>query len=100
MILDLQALLFHLGEHPNVKNYYQCVMFDALSQFQSIFYNMTTMCAMYACPLITFIYCYGAIYLKIYRESKRMTKGVGESILNHLQTILLTDIENERMKVI
>uniref|UniRef100_A0A1A9UXM5 G-protein coupled receptors family 1 profile domain-containing protein n=1 Tax=Glossina austeni TaxID=7395 RepID=A0A1A9UXM5_GLOAU len=71
-----QALLFHLGEHPNVKNYYQCVMFDALSQFQSIFYNMTTMCAMYACPLITFIYCYGAIYLKIYRESKRMSKGV------------------------
>lgn len=36
------------------------------------------MCAMYACPLITFIYCYGAIYLEIYRKSQRIVKGIGK----------------------
>uniref|UniRef100_A0A1A9VZY1 G-protein coupled receptors family 1 profile domain-containing protein n=1 Tax=Glossina brevipalpis TaxID=37001 RepID=A0A1A9VZY1_9MUSC len=72
-----RALLFHLDQHPRVKDYYQCVIFGAFAnQFQDVLYNMITMCAMYACPLFTFIYCYGAIYLKIYRESKRMIKGV------------------------
>lgn len=34
------------------------------------------MCAMYAFPLIAFIYCYGAIYLEIYRKNQRVLKDV------------------------
>lgn len=34
------------------------------------------MCALYAFPLIVFIYCYGAIYLEIYRKNQRVLKDV------------------------
>lgn len=34
------------------------------------------MCALYAFPLIAFIYCYGAIYLEIYRKNQRVLKDV------------------------
>lgn len=34
------------------------------------------MSAMYAFPLIVFIYCYGSIYLEIYRKSQRVLKDV------------------------
>lgn len=72
-----QAYVFHLGEHPKVKGYYQCVTFDSFpSDFHELFYNIANMCAMYACPLITFIYCYGAIYVEIYRKSLRIVKGI------------------------
>nr|AOC38019.1 adipokinetic hormone receptor [Sarcophaga crassipalpis] len=72
-----QAYVFHLEEHPKVKGYYQCVTFHSFaSEFHKLFYNMANMCAMYACPLITFIYCYGAIYLEIYRKSQRIVKGI------------------------
>ncbi|KAM7354250.1 adipokinetic hormone receptor isoform 2-T3 [Cochliomyia hominivorax] len=72
-----QAYVFHLEEHPTVKGYYQCVTFHSFaSEFHKLFYNIANMCAMYACPLITFIYCYGAIYLEIYRKSQRIVKGI------------------------
>ncbi|XP_023290915.2 adipokinetic hormone/corazonin-related peptide receptor variant I [Lucilia cuprina] len=72
-----QAYVFHLEEHPKVKGYYQCVTFHSFaSEFHKLFYNIANMCAMYACPLITFIYCYGAIYVEIYRKSQRIVKGI------------------------
>ncbi|KAM8717461.1 hypothetical protein ACLKA7_004195 [Drosophila subpalustris] len=72
-----QAFLFHLEEHPNVKGYFQCVSFHSfVGDFQNRLYQIATMCAMYAFPLIAFIYCYGAIYLEIYRKNQRVLKDV------------------------
>uniref|UniRef100_T1PIK5 7 transmembrane receptor (Rhodopsin family) n=1 Tax=Musca domestica TaxID=7370 RepID=T1PIK5_MUSDO len=72
-----QAYFFHLEEHPKVSGYFQCVTFHSFpSEFHHIMYQIATMCAMYACPLITFIYCYGSIYLEIYRKSQRIVKGI------------------------
>ncbi|XP_023032344.1 adipokinetic hormone/corazonin-related peptide receptor variant I isoform X1 [Drosophila willistoni] len=72
-----QAFLFHLEEHPTVKGYFQCVTFHSfVSDFDNWLYQIATMCAMYAFPLIVFIYCYGAIYVEIYRKSKRVLKDV------------------------
>lgn len=76
----IQAFLFHLEEHPKVHGYYQCVTFHSFrSTFHKLLYNVANMCAMYACPLVTFIYCYGAIYLEIYRKAKPQPnlKGIG-----------------------
>ncbi|XP_022222532.2 gonadotropin-releasing hormone receptor isoform X2 [Drosophila obscura] len=72
-----QAFLFHLEEHPVVRGYFQCVTFHSfVSDFDNWLYQIATMCAMYAFPLIVFIYCYGAIYLEIYRKSQRVLKDV------------------------
>ncbi|XP_016945861.2 gonadotropin-releasing hormone receptor isoform X1 [Drosophila suzukii] len=72
-----QAFLFHLEEHPKVKGYFQCVIFHSFrSDFEEKLYQAASMCSMYAFPLIMFIYCYGAIYLKIYRKSQRVLKDV------------------------
>ncbi|KAH8403002.1 hypothetical protein KR222_002916, partial [Zaprionus bogoriensis] len=72
-----QAFLFHLEEHPIVTGYFQCVNFHSfVSEFQNWLYQIATMCAMYAFPLIAFIYCYGAIYLEIYRKNQRVLKDV------------------------
>ncbi|ALC38778.1 GRHR [Drosophila busckii] len=72
-----QAFLFHVEEHPMVKGYLQCVTFHSfVSEFHNWLYQIATMCAMYAFPLIVFIYCYGAIYLEIYRKSQRVLKDV------------------------
>lgn len=72
-----QAFLFHLEEHPHVKGYFQCVNFHSfVSELENGLYQITTMCAMYAFPLIAFIYCYGAIYLEIYRKNQRVLKDV------------------------
>lgn len=81
LIDNCQAFLFHLEEHPKVHGYYQCVTFHSFrSTFHNLLYNVANMCAMYACPLITFIYCYGAIYLEIYRKAKPQlsSKGIGK----------------------
>lgn len=81
---SLQAYFFHLEEHPKVSGYYQCVTFHSFaSEFHHIMYQIATMCAMYACPLITFIYCYGSIYLEIYRKSQSsLVKGIGKEIIH------------------
>ncbi|XP_034472404.1 gonadotropin-releasing hormone receptor isoform X2 [Drosophila innubila] len=72
-----QAFLFHLEEHPYVTGYFQCVNFHSfVDEFQNWLYQFATMCAMYAFPLIAFIYCYGAIYLEIYRKNQRVLKDV------------------------
>ncbi|XP_030381138.1 gonadotropin-releasing hormone receptor isoform X2 [Scaptodrosophila lebanonensis] len=72
-----QAILFHLEEHPHVKGYFQCVTFHSFaSEAQELIYQISTMCLMYAFPLIAFIYCYGAIYVEIYRKSQRVMKDV------------------------
>ncbi|KAH8251379.1 hypothetical protein KR032_010244 [Drosophila birchii] len=72
-----QAFLFHLEEHPVVKGYFQCVIFHSFkSEFDDKLYQIASMCGMYAFPLIVFIYCYGAIYLEIYRKSQRVLKDV------------------------
>ncbi|XP_014102594.2 gonadotropin-releasing hormone receptor isoform X1 [Bactrocera oleae] len=71
-----QAFVFHLEQHPKVKGYYQCVTFHSFpTELHKLIYQILNMCAMYAFPLVTFIYCYGRIYLEIYRKSKRMVKG-------------------------
>ncbi|XP_067621028.1 adipokinetic hormone/corazonin-related peptide receptor variant I isoform X2 [Eurosta solidaginis] len=71
-----QAYVFHLEQHPKVKEYYQCVSFHSFpTELHKMIYNISNMCAMYCFPLITFIYCYGSIYLEIYRKSKRMVNG-------------------------
>ncbi|XP_017473984.1 PREDICTED: gonadotropin-releasing hormone receptor-like isoform X1 [Rhagoletis zephyria] len=71
-----QAFVFHLEQHPKVTGYYQCVTFHSFpTELQKMIYQISTMCAMYTFPLITFIYCYGRIYLEIYSKSKRMVKG-------------------------
>ncbi|XP_016964422.1 gonadotropin-releasing hormone receptor isoform X2 [Drosophila biarmipes] len=72
-----QAFLFHLEEHPKVPGYFQCVIFHSFrSDFEEKLYQVASMCSMYAFPLVMFIYCYGAIYLKIYRKSQRVLKDV------------------------
>ncbi|XP_016985794.1 gonadotropin-releasing hormone receptor isoform X2 [Drosophila rhopaloa] len=72
-----QAFLFHLEQHPVVTNYFQCVIFHSFrSDFDEKLYQVATMCGMYAFPLIMFIYCYGAIYIEIYRKSQRVLKDV------------------------
>ncbi|KAH8410168.1 hypothetical protein KR009_007650 [Drosophila setifemur] len=72
-----QAFLFHLEEHPKVKGYFQCVTFHTLkSDLDNRIYQIACMGAMYAFPLIVFIYCYGSIYLVIYRKSQRVLKDV------------------------
>ncbi|XP_037960628.1 gonadotropin-releasing hormone receptor [Teleopsis dalmanni] len=72
-----QAYIFHLEEHPHVKGYFQCVDFHSFpNDFDKLSYNISNMFAMYAFPLTTFIFCYGAIYLEIYQKSKRVVKGV------------------------
>nr|NP_995639.1 adipokinetic hormone receptor, isoform C [Drosophila melanogaster]AAS64647.1 adipokinetic hormone receptor, isoform C [Drosophila melanogaster] len=72
-----QAFLFHLEEHPAVTGYFQCVIFNSFrSDFDEKLYQAASMCSMYAFPLIMFIYCYGAIYLEIYRKSQRVLKDV------------------------
>ncbi|XP_017041420.1 gonadotropin-releasing hormone receptor isoform X2 [Drosophila ficusphila] len=72
-----QVFLFHLEEHPGVKGYFQCVIFHSFrSDFDEKLYQLASMCSMYAFPLVMFIYCYGAIYLEIYRKSQRVLKDV------------------------
>ncbi|KAH8329495.1 hypothetical protein KR074_012030 [Drosophila pseudoananassae] len=72
-----QAFLFHVEEHPVVKGYFQCVTFHTLrNEFDNRLYQIASMTAMYAFPLIVFIYCYGSIYLEIYRKSQRVLKDV------------------------
>ncbi|KPU72958.1 uncharacterized protein Dana_GF14951, isoform C [Drosophila ananassae] len=72
-----QAFLFHVEEHPVVKGYFQCVTFHTLrNEFDNRLYQIASMSAMYAFPLIVFIYCYGSIYLEIYRKSQRVLKDV------------------------
>lgn len=76
-VLIAQAFLFHLEEHPHVKGYFQCVTFHTLvTEFHNWLYQISSMCALYAFPLIAFIYCYGAIYLEIYRKNQRVLKDV------------------------
>ncbi|XP_013103205.1 adipokinetic hormone/corazonin-related peptide receptor variant I isoform X2 [Stomoxys calcitrans] len=72
-----QAYFFHLESHPTVTDYYQCVLFHAFAnELQENIYQMLTMLGMYVFPLMTFIFCYGSIYLEIYRKSLRIVKGV------------------------
>lgn len=66
-----------MEEHPSVTGYFQCVIFHSFkSEFDEKLYQIASMCGMYAFPLIVFIYCYGAIYLEIYRKSQRVLKDV------------------------
>ncbi|KAH8298117.1 hypothetical protein KR018_007016 [Drosophila ironensis] len=72
-----QAFLFHLDEHPTVKGYFQCVTFRSLrNDVDNQLYQVASMVGMYAFPLVVFIYCYGSIYLEIYRKSQRVLKDV------------------------
>ncbi|XP_012161175.1 gonadotropin-releasing hormone receptor isoform X2 [Ceratitis capitata] len=77
-----QAFVFHLEEHPKVKGYYQCVTFHSFpTELHKLIYQISNMCAMYAFPLVTFIYCYGCIYREIYRKSFARFRRSNDDVL-------------------
>ncbi|XP_031345961.1 gonadotropin-releasing hormone II receptor-like isoform X2 [Photinus pyralis] len=66
-----QAVVFHVEIHPNVTWYKQCITYHSFPTDEyELVYLIFGMVAMYAFPLIVFIYCYGAILLEIFRRSR------------------------------
>uniref|UniRef100_A0A1A9WF81 G-protein coupled receptors family 1 profile domain-containing protein n=1 Tax=Glossina brevipalpis TaxID=37001 RepID=A0A1A9WF81_9MUSC len=74
---DRQALMYDWIQHPEVRDYNQCIAFDSFTnKFQHICFNLISICALYEYPLIVFIYCYGAICKQIYCQSKGVSEGM------------------------
>ncbi|XP_045452589.1 adipokinetic hormone/corazonin-related peptide receptor variant I [Melitaea cinxia] len=78
-----QSFIFHLDEHPDVKEYFQCVSYGSLPTEQhEIAYFLVNMILMYVAPLVSTLYCSSAALLEIIRRAntandKMRRSGVG-----------------------
>ncbi|XP_049876641.1 adipokinetic hormone/corazonin-related peptide receptor variant I [Pectinophora gossypiella] len=78
-----QSFIFHLGEHPEVRGYYQCVSYGSLPTERHEFaYFLVNMTLMYVAPLVSTLYCSSASLLEIIRRAntandKMRRSGVG-----------------------
>ncbi|XP_055339307.1 gonadotropin-releasing hormone II receptor-like [Paramacrobiotus metropolitanus] len=65
-----QAIIFHVEEHPNYKNFYQCVTFNYFTKYQEIAYNLGITCLIYCVPLLALLGCSLAIWVYIHRHAE------------------------------
>lgn len=78
-----QCFIFHLGEHPDVKGYFQCVSYGSLPTEKHEFaYFLLNMTLMYIAPLLSTLYCSSAALLEIIRRAntdndKMRRSGIG-----------------------
>ncbi|CAG9127411.1 unnamed protein product [Plutella xylostella] len=78
-----QCIIFHLGELPEVKGYFQCVSYGSLPTPQhELAYFLLNMSLMYAAPLLSTLYCSSAALREIMRRAntshdKMRRSGVG-----------------------
>ncbi|XP_023939972.2 adipokinetic hormone/corazonin-related peptide receptor variant I [Bicyclus anynana] len=78
-----QSFIFHLGEHPDVRGYFQCVSYGSLpTPRHELAYFLLNMVLMYLAPLISTLYCSSAALLEIMRRAntandKMRRSGVG-----------------------
>lgn len=64
-------MVFHLGEHPLHKSYFQCVTFNHFSnEAEELAYNLFVFLAMFGLPLIVIVATYSAIIVEISTKSR------------------------------
>ncbi|XP_053611531.1 adipokinetic hormone/corazonin-related peptide receptor variant I-like [Plodia interpunctella] len=70
-----QSLVFRVKSHPKVKDFQQCVSFEAFrSPHQELAYNIFCLSAMYFLPLTIITGCYICIFYEISNNSKENTE--------------------------
>lgn len=68
----LQTFVFHLAEHPDHKNFFQCVNFGFFEyDWQEKLYTTISIFFLYGLPLIAIIVCYTIVSVRsIYQQKK------------------------------
>lgn len=67
-----QPVIFHVDSHPDFDDYQQCVTFheSGAQPHYIMFYSFFVTLLMYVIPLVIIIFCYGSIYLEIFKKSQ------------------------------
>ncbi|XP_073998908.1 adipokinetic hormone receptor [Rhodnius prolixus] len=71
-----QVVVFREQEHYTFTGYKQCCTFNAFpTSSHEIAYSMYNMAMMYMLPLVVIIFCYGSIFIEIYRRTSAQNSG-------------------------